>query len=90
MNTSEFHSVIDRACRRFAGSVTSGHRTAKHNSIVVGAPNSQHLGFRAVDIVLDDWRNKEMFILWLRERGLFVLDEVDTKNHVHVDDRNDI
>jgi hypothetical protein len=55
---------------------------------VGGAKNSQHLGWRAVDIVLDDWSPKEVVVDLLRERGLFVLDEVATKNHLHVDDRH--
>lgn len=89
MTLEDFWQTINRACDTFHASVTSGHRSKARNARVGGAANSQHLGYKAVDIVLDDWNEKNPCIDMLAAHGLYVLDEVATKNHLHIDDRND-
>lgn len=84
MTIDTFNSVIRTFCKLFNASVSSGHRTVKHNTAVGGAANSQHLGWKCIDLVLDDWSNKNSAIKWLQQVGLFVLDEGD---HLHTDDR---
>lgn len=87
MQPSDFYTTIITFCRVYDGSISSMHRTAKHNDKVGGAPNSQHLGFKAADLVCDSWANKDKIIAELRKVGFFVLDEVASKNHLHIDDR---
>lgn len=88
MSENTFYQAIISICEQYGGSISSMHRTVAHNRRVGGAPNSQHLGYRAADIVLDDWQRKNECITELRQMGLWVLDEVASKNHLHVDDRN--
>lgn len=87
MTTETFNTVIRTVCQDFSASISSGHRTVFHNRQVGGAANSQHMGWRCVDLVLDNWGLKDEAIVWLRKMGFFVLDEVTAKNHLHVDDR---
>jgi len=89
MTLFTFAQTMTRFCRTYHASITSWHRTPSHNAKVGGAPKSQHLDFKAVDIVLDDWTTADLAIGWLLRQGLFVLDERETANHIHVDDRND-
>jgi uncharacterized protein YcbK (DUF882 family) len=88
MTEYQFFCFINDVCRNYGGSVSSMHRTKAHNAAVGGANNSQHLYWKAADIVLDNWDFKNAAIKFLQERGLFVLDEVETRSHLHVDDRN--
>jgi hypothetical protein len=88
MRQEEFLTCVIQVCEQYSGSVTSWHRSREHNRRVGGASNSQHLGWRAVDIVLEDWTCKRVVIEKLEGWGLFVLDEVTKKNHLHVDDRH--
>jgi uncharacterized protein YcbK (DUF882 family) len=88
MTIGAFWREINELAAKFDGSVTSGHRTAAHNAAVGGAESSQHRGFRAVDIVLDDWGKKDALLKAAAAAGFWVLDETATKNHVHLDDRN--
>lgn len=90
MYTTTFHMMIDTFCNAYDASVTSGHRTMARNLLVGGATNSQHLRYKAVDVVLDDWSRKDAAIDWLQRIGLFIIDEVATKNHLHIDDRNNV
>lgn len=88
MTEYQFIQIVNDVCRNFGGSVSSMHRTRKHNTAVKGANNSQHLGYKAADLILDNWDYKDKVIRFFQERELWVLDEVATKNHIHVDDRN--
>lgn len=90
MTIGEFWREISYLCKLHGGSVTSGHRTIDRNRQVGGAADSQHLGYKAADIVLDDWTHKDDLILNAKLAGLWVLDEVVTKNHVHVDERHNV
>jgi len=90
MTIENFQREIKFILGKFNGSETSGHRTLDHNRHVGGAKDSQHLGWKAVDIVLDDWKDKDDAIFAAKVAGLFVLDEVATKNHLHLDDRFDM
>jgi len=87
MIIDNFNTVIRIFCKDFQASISSGHRSVLHNRQVGGAADSQHLGWRAVDLVLDNWGQKDEAIEWLRRVGFFVIDEVTSKNHLHVDDR---
>jgi len=86
MTEYTFHQFMFDLCRNFNGSISSTHRTVGHNKLVGGASNSQHLGFKAADLVLDDpGLNKPKVLRLCAERGLWTLDEGD---HLHIDDRN--
>lgn len=87
MTVSQFWWLVNHLSDLYVGSVTSAHRTVAHNREVGGAADSKHLGFRAVDIVCDNWSVKDRLIGTARDFGLFAIDEVDSKNHVHLDDR---
>lgn len=87
MTRADFTFTIQLFCQLFDASISSTHRTTEHNRRVGGAANSQHLGWKAADVVLDDWGRKHEAIGWLEKVGFFVLDEVASANHLHVDDR---
>jgi len=80
-----FQQFMFDLCRNYSGSISSTHRTVKHNAAVGGASNSQHLGWKAADLVLDDYaRDKAEVIRICADLGLWTLDEGD---HIHIDDR---
>lgn len=81
MTPTEFHQTIMDLAARYDFSETSGHRTAKRNASVKGDANSRHLTFRARDVVLDDWKEKEAFIADARREGLVAVFETD---HIHL------
>ena len=87
MNNFLFSTTVNIFCKLFNASESSRHRTTDHNRAVGGVSDSQHLGFKAVDLILDDWSVKDNAINWLKHMGLFVLDETPLKHHLHVDDR---
>lgn len=87
MSDIEFYGTVRGLCTLHRGSISSYHRTVDHNRAVGGATDSQHLGWKAADIVLDDLAEKDKFIENAKIMGLFALDETATKNHVHLDDR---
>jgi len=87
MQIAEFWEAVELGCRQHNGSVTSAHRTTTRNKTVGGAADSAHVYSLAADIVLDDWAGKDRAIAYFERQGLRVLDEVATKNHLHVDDR---
>lgn len=65
-------------------SVTSWGRTPKHNKAVGGEKDSKHMQWLAVDLVIDEERDREPVIRYLRDCGCFVLDE---GTHIHVHSR---
>jgi uncharacterized protein YcbK (DUF882 family) len=85
MTRERFWDLVCSLCDEFDGSVTSGYRSTRRNSNVGGAANSRHLRGFAADIVLDDWAKLERFKNTAQSLGLRVLDEVKTRNHLHVD-----
>ncbi len=87
MTVDQFNAVCREACEQFGGSETSGHRTPQHNGAVGGAPDSQHLGWKCKDIVLDDSNNFDLFAAFLKSRGFWVEPKTQAKDHIHVDDR---
>jgi hypothetical protein len=68
---------------RFPFSVTSWGRTAQRNARpeIAGKPNSRHLLWLAVDVVLDDPAKEADFMTEARRLGLGCLNERD---HIHV------
>jgi hypothetical protein len=90
MTIADFNTIIRLFSKQFNASISSAHRTAKHNMVVGGVSDSQHLGWKCVDIVLDEWVRKNEAMVWLTKAGLYVFDEVTSKNHLHVDDRNNV
>jgi uncharacterized protein YcbK (DUF882 family) len=87
MRVAEFWEIVELGCRQHSASVTSGHRTRRRNAHLGGADDSAHVYSLAADIVLDDWAGKDRAITYFERQGLRVLDEVATKNHLHLDDR---
>ena len=87
MTADNFHTTMRVCCKLFDASISSTHRTVKHNGAVGGAANSQHLGWKAVDLVLDDPMLKNEVVARLKKLGFFVLDESD---HIHCDDRHGV
>lgn len=87
MGDIEFYGTVRGLCALHGGSISSYHRTVDHNRAVGGTPDSQHLGWKAADVVLDNPAEKDKFIENCKTMGLFTLDETSTKNHIHVDDR---
>jgi len=87
MTIEQFHTVVQIFCVQFSASVSSAHRTIDHNRVVGGAANSQHMGWKCVDLVLDNWGRKDEAMMWLKNLNLFVLDEVASGGHLHCDDR---
>lgn len=84
MTEYAFHQFMFDLCRTYNGSISSSHRTKEHNERVGGATNSQHLGFKAADLILDDKKHKVKVLQICKDAGLWTLDEGD---HLHVDDR---
>jgi len=81
MHPREFAERILTLRLRFAFSVTSWGRTPAHNQAVGGQPNSRHLTWRGVDVLLDDPGQREEFFKCAVELGLKALDERD---HIHI------
>lgn len=84
MSENTFYQYMIYLCEKYNGSISSMHRTISHNAKVGGAVNSQHLGYKAADLVCDSWDKKDEIILEIKRKGLFILDEQD---HLHIDDR---
>lgn len=85
MHQHEFFKKILVLKKDFDFSVTSWFRTEKRNKQVGGKPTSKHLSGLAVDAVLDDLKDKERFLIKIRELGLHFLDEYASgKMHVHI------
>lgn len=80
----DFIYLIGLLRRKYAFSVTSWFRTEKRNSLVGGKPNSHHISGRAVDIVLDDEKEKDAFLQEASALGLVAINEY---NHIHVQGR---
>lgn len=89
MLVDKFNSIVREACTLYAGSETSGHRTINHNKAVGGAPKSQHLGWKCLDILLDNPGDFVACKAYLESKGLWVESLTQAKDHIHVDDRKD-
>lgn len=79
-----FEDKIRALCMAYGGSVTSWIRTPSRNKLVGGAVNSRHKLGLAMDVVLDDPLNNQLFILAAQDMGLWTLDEGD---HIHVHEK---
>lgn len=88
MTIGAFAREIAFLCGKYNLSQSSGHRTIEHNRQVGGAHDSQHLGYKAADLVAENWNEKDDIIFAAKVANLWVGDEVGTKNHLHIDDRN--
>jgi uncharacterized protein YcbK (DUF882 family) len=87
MTVSTFNILVQLACITYNASVSSTHRTIDHNRTVGGASHSQHLGWKAADLVLTDNTRAQALVDACKALGLFAIDETARKNHVHIDDR---
>ena len=74
------HKILHLSCR-FNFSVTSWIRSPKHNEKVGGVRNSMHLLGLAVDVILDDWSETDVFIKACKRIGLLAITEGD---HIHI------
>lgn len=83
----QFQLFVKQACDLFSMSETSGHRTVKRNKVVGGAPSSQHLTWKAKDLVPDELLRMAEIKLWFESKGLYVEPLDQAKDHIHVDDR---
>ena len=81
MTHHDYTDCILCLATRYDFSVTSWGRTAKHNADVGGKPNTRHLLFLAVDIVLDDATEIGLLTADATRMGLTVVDEAD---HIHI------
>lgn len=85
MTEYEFQQWMFDLCKTYSGSISSWHRSVHHNKRVGGATNSQHLGWKAADLVLDNHKEQVAEVIEIcKARGLWTLDEGD---HIHIDDR---
>ncbi len=89
MQQPEFWTFVFGVCNRFNGSITSARRTVKHNAAVGGAAQSQHLGWKAADIVWDNPIERPLAEAEFKAAGFWVESAHDAPDHTHVDDRYD-
>ena len=81
MGPLDFHQTLITLSTHFRFSQTSGYRTTKRNQAVGGVPDSRHLYWLAVDVVLDDPLDTAAFVKEAVRQGLSVLEEGD---HLHI------
>lgn len=83
MTLEDFVSTLRTLNARFPFSTTSWGRTPKRNASadVRGKPNSRHLLWLAVDVVLDEPAEMAAFMAECKRQGLKMLDEGD---HIHL------
>jgi len=81
MNIVDFSLLLVGLSARWKFSVVSWGRSEKHNAAVGGLPNSMHLYFLAVDVVLDDEKDTILFCEAVRRCGLISVNE---PGHLHV------
>lgn len=84
MTIGEFWGHVTTLVVVFDGRVTSGPRSAQQNKAVGGVDNSYHLFGLAADVILASWGDKDAFSLGAARLGLRVIDEIETKNHLHL------
>lgn len=80
-NTEAFTKEILKLNQCVDFSVTSWIRSKARNEKVGGAAESQHLSGLAVDIVLDNKKDKDFLLRKLDKLGYYYLDEPD---HIHI------
>lgn len=84
MTIRDFAGKIDLLNKLFPLSITSWFRSKKRNAAVGGHPQSKHLSGFAIDVVLDDPKDKPQFLKTVNALGLGFLDEGD---HIHIQRR---
>lgn len=80
----EFWGNVQTLVQVFNGRCTSGPRSAAQNRAVGGVEGSYHLLGLAADIVLADWQDKTAFTAAADRLGIRVIDEVEKKQHLHL------
>ena len=81
MGPLDFHVLLMALDAHYPFSVTGGKRTAKRNKKVGGHPDSRHLQWMAVDVVLDNLGDQWKFVDECLRQSLQV--EIE-KDHIHV------
>ena len=84
MTIGEFWGHVTTLCHVFNGRVTSGPRSVEQNRAVGGVPSSFHLSGLGADVVLRDWTDKLAFIAAAERLMIRVIDEIEEKNHLHL------
>lgn len=84
MTIGEFWGHVTTLTVVFDARVTSGPRSARQNKAVGGVDNSYHVFGLAADVVLSSWDDKDAFTLAAARLGLRVIDEIEKKNHLHL------
>lgn len=84
MTIGEFWGHVTTLVVVFDGRVTSGPRSARQNKAVGGVDTSLHMFGLAADVVLTSWQDKDTFSLAAARLGIRVIDEVEKKNHLHL------
>lgn len=84
MTIGEFWGDVTTLVIVFDGRVTSGPRSSRQNEAVGGVAGSYHLFGLAADVILASWGDKDDFSLAAARLGIRVIDEVEKKNHLHL------
>lgn len=84
MTLGQFWVHVTTLVLVFDGRVTSGPRSTQHNAAVGGAEHSYHLIGLAADVVLAHWDDKDAFTQAAGRLGIRVIDEIEKKNHLHL------
>lgn len=84
----EFVKKVNELCDCVPGSWESGDRTPTHNHNVGGAPSSQHLLGKALDLVYDNTGQLLQAARKARDLGFLGIEVDFRNNHLHVDGRS--
>lgn len=81
MTPFDFIELVVFLCSKHRGSISSWGRTSKHNCDVGGVPDSYHILWMGVDVVLDDMAQNASFEADAKKLGL---DPILEGDHYHL------